>query len=644
MKPMDFGKTHSVFDERYIMLKLHFVNMDEQFAAGLYEIAPQLDIVLDETGIPVVCEKGDSLCVSRDSDGVRLVYSRMVEFYRALSLVGGLAVGDRVCRERQFGMLCYMADMSRNAVFNVKACKRMLRYLALMGYDSMMLYTEDTYEITEYPCFGRMRGRFSQAELRELDDYAYALGIELIPCIQALAHLGSIFRWQEMSSLCDMNDILLVGEEKTYDLVRSMIKTCASCFRSRRIHLGMDEAHNLGRGKYLDRNGVEKSSDIMLKHLARVTEICREFELSPMIWSDMFFRMQFGRYYVKEGEITPEVVAKVPEGLGLVYWDYYTKEPEMLSHMIHCHKQFDRPVYFAGGAWKWSGSAPHNMSSNVAAEAQLNVCLAEGVTDIIVTGWGDDGAEASQFSVLPNLLYWAEKGYGNTDGIGIRSEQCFGIEYDEFLKLDLPDRLPGINEAERPRMHAVNPSKYLLYNDPLEGLFDAHIHVSTAAATYREHARTLLAKADDASFGLLFDTLGKLCRVLSRKCDLSIRIRNAYLSGDRETLTRIAGEEIGQIVADLEAYTVAFRRQWYDENKPHGFSVQEIRLGGLRERLVSTKCRLRAYLAGEIERIDELHEPFRTLAGNPYDENNASYAAFNSWARNATACVISHSF
>ena len=68
-----------------------------------------------------------------------------------------------------------------------------------------------------------MRGRFSQEELRELDDYADSLGIELIPCIQALAHLGSIFRWQGFDTLRDMDDILLVGEEKTYDLVRSMI-------------------------------------------------------------------------------------------------------------------------------------------------------------------------------------------------------------------------------------------------------------------------------------------------------------------------------------------------------------------------------------------------------------------------------------
>ncbi|MBR4873610.1 MAG: family 20 glycosylhydrolase [Clostridia bacterium] len=625
------------------MLNLNFINVNEQIAAGLYEIAPQLNITLGEDGIPVTARVGERLFVSRERDGIVIEYRKPVEFFRALSQLGSLAEGESICEEGKFDTLCYMADLSRNAVLSVKGCKRMLRYLALMGYDSMMLYTEDTYEITEYPNFGRMRGRFSQAELRELDDYAYALGIELIPCIQALAHLNAIFRWQGLSNLRDTGDILLVGEEKTYDLVRCMIKTCASCFRSRRIHLGMDEAHDLGRGAYLTRNGFEKSSDIMLKHLARVNEMCREQGLEPIIWSDMFFRMQFGgRYYVKEGEISPEVVEKVPEGLGLVYWDYYTKEADMLAHMIHCHKQFDRPVYFAGGAWKWTGFTPHNISSNATADAQLSVCLEKGVSNIIVTAWGDDGAEASQFSVLPNLLYWAEKGYANEGAVERRSRECFGIDYEAFLKLDLPDRLPGIDEINRPRMHATNPSKYLLYNDPIEGLLNAHIKEGVAEV-YAAHAETLLAKSGDENFGVLFDTLGKLCRVLARKCDLSIRIRNAYHSDDRATLGAIAEEEIGVIIADLEAFTEAFRKQWYSECKPHGFSVQDIRLGGLRERLLSARARLRAYLAGEIEQIEELDEPIRTVAGNDYN-GNPEYTSFNSWAKSATACVISHSF
>ena len=47
---------------------------------------------------------------------------------------------------------------------------------------------------------------------------------------------------------------------------------------------------------------------------------------------------------------------------------------------------------------------------------------------------------------------------------------------------------------------------------------------------------------------------------------------------------------------------------WYTDNKPHGFDVQEIRLGGLLFRLKSCKERLQKFANGEIERIEELEE------------------------------------
>ena len=65
---------------------------------------------------------------------------------------------------------------------------------AAMGYNALMLYTEDTYEIFVEPYFGYGRGRYSVQELRELDDYAAAHGVELIPCIQTIAHLNTLKR------------------------------------------------------------------------------------------------------------------------------------------------------------------------------------------------------------------------------------------------------------------------------------------------------------------------------------------------------------------------------------------------------------------------------------------------------------------
>ena len=50
-------------------------------------------------------------------------------------------------------------DCSRNSVMTVEALKRWIDALSAMGYNTMTIYTEDTYEIEGHPYFGYARGR-----------------------------------------------------------------------------------------------------------------------------------------------------------------------------------------------------------------------------------------------------------------------------------------------------------------------------------------------------------------------------------------------------------------------------------------------------------------------------------------------------
>ena len=66
-----------------------------------------------------------------------------------------------------------MLDCSRNAVFTVEKVKSVIRTLAKMGMNVLMLYTEDTYEVPGEPYFGSYRGRYIKAEIQEMDAYAF---------------------------------------------------------------------------------------------------------------------------------------------------------------------------------------------------------------------------------------------------------------------------------------------------------------------------------------------------------------------------------------------------------------------------------------------------------------------------------------
>ena len=177
-------------------MKFHLLTekCTEEYRA-LAEVLTELGHELCDTGLPVSlisCEKG--VRVFGDGTAATIQYA------------------DRTCLMRGAGLLCRyykessfdiaqspayetmgtMPDVSRNAVLTVDGVKRLCRYMAVMGFNAMILYTEDVYEVEGEPFFGHMRGRYSAADLREMDDYAALLGIELMPCIQTLAHLRPI--------------------------------------------------------------------------------------------------------------------------------------------------------------------------------------------------------------------------------------------------------------------------------------------------------------------------------------------------------------------------------------------------------------------------------------------------------------------
>ena len=217
-----------------------------------------------------------------------------------------------------------MLDCSRNAVIRPDAVKQWIDILAELGYNTLMLYTEDTFQLDTQPYFGHLRGRYSQQELHAIDDYAFSKGVELIPCIQTLAHLNQIFQWDCYASIRDCYDILLAGEEKTYDLIDEMFRVVSKTFRSKQVNIGMDEAHMLGRGQYLTRFGLQERTEILLAHLERVSEIAKKYDLQLCMWGDMFVRMiNAAANDMDPIDVADKVRSRIPDNVDIIYWDYY---------------------------------------------------------------------------------------------------------------------------------------------------------------------------------------------------------------------------------------------------------------------------------------------------------------------------------
>ena len=75
----------------------------------------------------------------------------------------------------------------------------------------------------------------------------------------------------------------------------------------------------------------------------------------------------------------------------------------------------------------------------------------------------------------------------------------------------------------------------------------------------------------------------------------------------------------------------AFETQWHHENKAFGYEKQHYRLGGLKERLEYVIRQLNKYIAGKIEKIDELEEKRLPVSHKWWDHKNQNNNCFNNF-------------
>ena len=553
-------------------------------------------------------------------DGIEIVYSSISQRNRALlALTTTMHDNVEISVVKDLGV---MVDCSRNAVPKVMTLKKLIRYLSFMGYTFLGLYMEDTLKIDGEPYIGYQRGAYTVKDIQELDIYAQQYGIELRPYVQTLAHLNQIIRYEEYQKMIDVDDILLVGSSRTHTYLENLFKTLDKAFHSRKVNIGMDEAFMLGLGKYLSEHGYQNRLEIMNQHLQTVREIASKYNFELQMWSDMFFRLAAnGSYY----NLSQEQIQKinVPEDVNLAYWDYYSTDVQHYSDNLKLHKNLSPNISFVGGAWKWTGFIPHNRYSIHACKAAIQACVEHRINEIAFACWGDDGAESSIFAVLPTLFVNANEVYGNH-----MSNKCFevltGIPIETFLAID------EVNPCIKDGLSHNNASKYFLYNDLLQGIFD-----SVAKAEMIDEIQSVLPKISNVSnttsdLYYYFDTVKALIEVLEIKLNLGNEIYHAYKQNDLQALNKIVNQILPELIKRIETFYDAFKQQWHLENRNQGFEVQTIRLGGLKQRVIDVREQLLAYQKGEVEKIDELEEEH--LDFHYFDDSSIERLNYNLWS------------
>ncbi len=579
----------------------------EHWEEALSELRENLGIELGEAGIDVTCVPGDELAVESDGKSVTLTWAAPIQFYRAVSLIPLPLTACSIREKARFQSSGIMFDCSRNAVLKPQALRFFFRKMALMGLNLGMMYTEDTYEVPGQPFFGYKRGRYTYDELKALDDYASLFGIELCPCIQTLGHLKRILHWPAYHHLRDNDEVLLADLDETYELLDQMIHAATAPYRSKRIHLGMDEAYGVGLGAHLARYGYEDPHSVIGRHLSRVLGICDRYGLHAMMWSDMYFHLD-GRNYHSPGLPSEKAKAAVDPRITLMYWDYYQPKEEAYADALFKHAQFPAPTVFAGGIWTWIGPAPDYPTTLQNTVSGLTACAKANIPLALATAWGDNGGECNLTAALLGLQLYGELTFRpdyDEDELARRFRRCCHADAQAFLDLSLLNYMPGMKDNPS---DPVNACKFMLYQDPLIQLFEA----DTAGYAMAEHFGSLVTRyaryaLENPDYALLFDFYTALANALALKCVWHEQAGDAVRSRNREQAAALA-DGIPATVEALDTLRVVWRRLWESTNKPNGFEIIEVRMGGIAARMATAGEKMRAFALGQMDTIPELEE------------------------------------
>ncbi len=620
------------------MLEFHFQGVPESYRPGLEAVSQELKMSLSENGVLVQVQQGKGISLVRDAEKFVLTCGNKTDFFRGVALLCRYADEKElsISEFARFEKCGLMPDCSRNAVLTVDTVKYMLRRMALSGLNLMMLYTEDTYTVPERPYFGYLRGRYTFEEMKEMDDYADMLGIEMIPCIQTLAHLERALQWPAMDGYRDTDDVLLTGEHepKTYEFIRECIRAASAPFRSRRIHIGMDEAYWMGRGVYLNKYGYASKVELMRTHLKLVKEILDQEGLEAMMWSDMHFTAARDEgVYHPDAILTPEILAAAPEDIGLVYWDYYHEDNASYANMLAKHGQFKAKTIFAGGIWTWCGPAADYRKTFAATIPALEECIKADVKEVFATAWLDDGAECNLMTILFGLTIFGEFNYtGSWDEE--EGEKRFrtssGLDAQAFLSMSALNELPGMTLQPN---STANPCRVLLYEDPLLPLFAADLPRNEEYIPYYKELAVRFEKfaAENQEIRLQLTAYSLMAKALAAKCRWRMKAATAVRANDRAAALELVplAEENIQILQELRH---AWYSQWMAVNKPFGYEVLDIRLGGTIARFETARTRMEAFGKGELEDIPELREEKLLF----HTDANGDYVCRNLWAHMVT--------
>ena len=339
-----------------------------------------------------------------------------------LLMAGGLglsaaAAGDPVAEGKVLG---YQLDISRCKVPTMTTLYRIVDLLAELGYNQFQLYTEHTFAYSRHETVWREASPMTPDEIRKLDAYCAAKGIDLVPNQNSFGHLEHWLCHPEYNDLAEMPSggavfkrwgnyvsnrphSLCPTDPRSIPFVAGLYDELFPCFRSKYVNVGCDEVLELEdaecKGRSREAILAKGHSRVYLDFLLKVHRLCAERGHVMMFWGDIILN-------------SPELIPELPEDAICLNWGYDADHP--FAKQTAAFRQAKRRFIVCPGtsAWGSLSGRTSNMLANI--DSAVTNGLANGMSGLLLADWGDGGHPNPWAVSVPAIVYAAHRLRGET--------------------------------------------------------------------------------------------------------------------------------------------------------------------------------------------------------------------------------------
>ena len=467
-------------------------------------------------------------------------------------------------------------DLSRGPVPTLASLERQVRTAAEYKMNLYALYMEHSFAYRSEPLIAPPGGALTATELKELDAYAKLHHVSLLLEQQTLSHLEGMLTWEKYRGLAEQpgSDMLTPASPLTYALIDSLLAEIAPLSSAPFLHIGADEASDLGQGQSRPLVEARGLAAAYVQHVRRVHDLLAHHGKRTIFWGDFVMKH-------------PERLGDLPTDCIVASWSF---EPlDSYADYLEPFRTAKLDVLVCPGVCNWSRVFP-NLGAAIPNIRRFTLeGQRRGAIGQLDCSW-DDGGEALAALLWYPALYGAAAAWQAGDCDPERFRKAFDWAFFRNPGTEMAEAIACLDSAHT-IVSSVRPTDMtieLSWLNPVRSGLDRQLLAmlapvakqlrATQERALERIARTRIRGGRNLDLLDAYQAAALRMHTVGQRALIAQRIRELYQralatqTGDKNAALSSLREMLGQLAqgrARAVELRALYEQAWLTESRPY---------------------------------------------------------------------------